>query len=162
MAHFAKLDSENKVIECVRINDSQTMIDGVINEDKGINFIRKIYKDPNSTWVRYNKHMKKGVNVQGGENLRKNAAILDGGYYDPSRDAFVPPKAKNPDGTECTTLVFNENTCFWDYPTPRPPETNGEIWDYSDINGWVRLDTRAEGSVWEYDSVNGWVDRTPA
>ena len=164
MAYFAKLDSDNKVIECVRVNDPETMIDGVINEDKGISFLKKIYKDPSFTWVRYNKFMTQNVNTQGGENLRKNAAVLNGGYYDPSRDAFIPPKAKNPDGTECTTLVFDEDTCFWNYPTPKPNgeiDLNGEIWEYGDIGGWTRLDTRAEGSVWEYDSVNGWVDNTP-
>jgi len=160
MAYFSKLDSNNKVINSIRVEDDVVAQDGSLSEEKGQSFLRKIFNEPDAIWKRTVKGMRAGVNTNGGEVFRKNFGAI-GTTYDEARDAFFrEDKVKNPDGTECTTMIFNEDTCTWDYPISQPTEPSDAIWIYADIGGWTRVDTRDENSVWEYDSVNGWVDKT--
>ena len=63
-------------------------------------------------------------------NFRKNYA--GGGYtYDKTRDAFIPPKLY-------PSMVLNEETCQWDYPTPYPDDDKNYIWD-EDTTSWKEI-----------------------
>ena len=80
MAHFAKL--ENNIVIAVHsvVNEVIKDSNGVEQEAIGIEFLRKLYNEPNAIWKQtsYNK------------NFRKNYAAI--GYrYDEQEDAFVPP-----------------------------------------------------------------------
>ena len=76
-----------------------------------------------------------GVHTNGGTPLRKNYAGI--GYtYDPSRDAFIPPKPYS-------QWVLNEQTCFWDAPTQMPNDGKEYQWD-EQLGNWVEAPAQGE------------------
>ncbi len=102
MAHYAKLDKNNIVIDM---------------------FVGKDETDTSfSNWELYYDAKRTSYNTRGGiyydpqtglphadqsKAFRKNYAGI--GYtYDPRRDAFIPPKP------EVDNWVLNEQTCLWD------------------------------------------------
>jgi len=96
MAHFAKLDENNIVLE-VNVVDNSKLIDENGNESEqiGINFLIN-WSNGYSNW--------KQTSYNG--TFRKNYAGI--GYtYDGERDAFIPPKLKE----DC---ILNEETCNWE------------------------------------------------
>ena len=96
MAHFAKLDENNIVIE-VNIVHNNELLDEQGNEieQKGIDFLIQ-WSGGYTNW--------KQTSYNG--NKRKNYAGI--GYkYDEQRDAFIPPK---PNGDY---WVFDEEKCVW-------------------------------------------------
>ena len=63
-------------------------------------------------------------------NFRINYA--GSGYtYDKTRDAFIPPKLY-------PSMVLNEETCQWDYPTPYPDDGKKYEWD-EDTTSWKEI-----------------------
>jgi len=123
MAHFAKLDSDNKVIH-VSVVDNWNTVDGSGNEleEIGVAYLKSIHgADTNWKQTSYN------------GNIRKNYAGI-GYQYDAGRDAFIPPKPY-------ASWVLVEATCRWKAPVDMPT-TEGKIytwneettsWDESDI-----------------------------
>ena len=98
MAHFAKLDENNVVLE-VNALDNHVLLDenGVEQEWKGVWFLQN-WSGGYPYW--------KQTSFNG--RIRKNPAGI--GYtYDPQRDAFIPPKP-TPDA------VLDEETCQWIVP----------------------------------------------
>lgn len=98
MAHFAKLDQNNVVLE-VHVVHNNELLDqnGVEQEWKGVWFLQN--------WSGGYPHWKQ-TSYNG--NFRKNYAGI--GYtYDPVRDAFIPPQP-TPDA------VLDEATCQWIVP----------------------------------------------
>ena len=94
MAHFAKLDENNVVLEVHCVHNNELMVDGVESEAKGVAFL-VMWSGGYPYWKQtsYNK------------TFRKNYAGI--GYtYDSDRDAFIPPQ---PDDT----YVLDEQTCQW-------------------------------------------------
>jgi len=117
MAHFAKLDENNVVLEVNVVNNNDLLQDGIESEEKGIQFLID-WSGGYTNWKQtsYN------------NRIRKNFAGI--GYtYDPTRDAFIPPKP-------FSSWVLNETTCLWDAPVPFP--TNGQryYWDEA-TTSWV-------------------------
>jgi hypothetical protein len=98
MAHFAKLDENNNVLEVHCVHNNELLDEnGVEQEQKGIDFL--------IAWSGGYFHWKQ-TSYNG--NFRKNYAGI--GYtYDPVRDAFIPPKP-TPDA------VLDEETCQWIVP----------------------------------------------
>jgi hypothetical protein len=95
MAHFAKLDENNFVLE-VNVVDNDAL-DPLDEEGSGIAFLTE-WSGGYSNWKQtsYNR------------NIRKNYAGI-GFTYDPVRDAFIPPKLQcHPDD-----IVLIEETCNW-------------------------------------------------
>jgi hypothetical protein len=110
MAHFAKLDENNIVIEVNVVNNES--LDSTNEEASGIAFLTE-WSGGYSNW--------KQTSYNG--NFRKNYAGI--GYtYDSVRDAFIPPKPFN-------SWILNEDTCLWEAPTPYP--TDGKFYN------WVEL-----------------------
>jgi hypothetical protein len=112
MAHFAKIDDNNKVIKIETINNDI--------ESNAVEFLKNLYNEPTAKWI------KCSYNTRGGkyyypntfvseENLhpdqskafRKNYPGLDW-TYDESKDAFIPPMP-----TEPGTWELNNETCLW-------------------------------------------------
>jgi hypothetical protein len=118
MAHFAKLDKDNNVIEVICINNIEMLTsDGLESEMMGIAFLIR-WSGGYSNW--------KQTSYNG--KIRKNYAGI--GYkYDDHRDAFIPPQP-------FPSWTLNEDTCLWDSPVPMP--TDGKLygWDESSIS-WV-------------------------
>jgi hypothetical protein len=112
MAHFAKLDSDNKVIH-VSVVDNWNTVDGSGNEQEeiGVAYLQSIHGS-DTRW--------KKTSYNG--NIRKNYAGI-GFEYDAGRDAFIAPKPY-------ASWVLDEATCRWKAPTDRPTtEGKDYIWN---------------------------------
>ena len=95
MAHFAKLDDNNIVLEVNVVNNA--VLDPADEDGSGVAFLTE-WSGGYSNW--------KQTSYNG--NIRKNYAGI--GYtYDATRDAFIAPKPYNATG-------FNEDTCRWIMP----------------------------------------------
>jgi hypothetical protein len=94
MAHFAKLDENNVVLEVHCVHNNELMVDGIESEAKGVAFL-VMWSSGYPFW--------KQTSYNG--TMRKNYAGI--GYtYDPDRDAFIPPKPGD-------SYVLDEQTCQW-------------------------------------------------
>lgn len=102
MAHFAKLDENNIVLEVHVVNNEDILDEnGNESEEVGVAFLRNLFgADTNWKQTSYN------------GNIRKNYAGI--GYtYDSIRDAFISP-------CPYPSWVFNEETYRWEAPVVRP------------------------------------------
>lgn len=97
MAHFARIDADNKVVEVLVIPDDQ--------EHRGQEFLA-IDLGLGGTWIQTSYNTHGGIHENNGTPLRKNFAGI--GYtYDVTRDAFIAPKPADGD------WVLDEQTCQW-------------------------------------------------
>jgi hypothetical protein len=111
MAHFAKLDENNVVLE-VNVIDNKNLLDsnGIEQEEVGVAFLVQ-WSGGYANWKQtsYNK------------SFRKNYAGI--GYsYNPLRDAFIPPKLY-------ASWKLNETTCLWEPPIAYPNDGKKYAWD---------------------------------
>jgi hypothetical protein len=121
MAHFAKLDENNIVLE-VNIVDNENLLDssGIEREELGVAFLVQ-WSGGYTNW--------KQTSYNG--NIRKNYAGI--GYtYDATRDAFIPPKP-------FASWVLNEQTCTWTPPEPYPTDGKRYSWDEA-TTSWVEVE----------------------
>lgn len=120
MAHFAKLDDNNVVLEVHCVHNNELLIDGVESEAKGIEFL-VAWSGGYTNW--------KQTSYNG--NFRKNYAGT--GYtYDQQRDAFITPKPY-------PSWILDEATCQWQPPVAKP--TDGmHTWDEATL-AWLEFPT---------------------
>jgi hypothetical protein len=110
MAHFAKLDENNIVIDTISISDKDITVDGVEIEQLGIDLCQKL--TGHVSWKQYSRntfgniHYNDNHQPDGGKAFRYNAAQI-GGRYDVEKDAFISQKPFE-------TWVFNESTYIWE------------------------------------------------
>jgi hypothetical protein len=104
MAHFAKIDSNNTVIDMTVIDNNELKgLDFPASEPVGQKFIASIGLPGNWLQTSYN------------GNFRKKYAGL--GYtYDKKLDAFIPPKPFN--------SWILDSACNWQPPVPHPTNLN--------------------------------------
>ena len=122
MAHFAKLDVDNKVIGVHVVNNDVITVDGVESEQAGIDFLTDLHHHPSWKQTSYN------------ANFRKNYAGI-GFTYDENRDAFIPPKP-------WASWVLNETTCQWEPPIPYP--TDGLKYGWFEANQeWIAYNNQS-------------------
>lgn len=120
MAHFAKLDENNVVID-VNVVHNNELIDenGNESEQKGIDFL--------TSWSGGHKNWKQ---TSYNKSFRKNYAGI--GYtYDPAKDAFIAPNDR-------PSWVLDESTCQWVPPIPFPNDGKAYKWDETTIS-WVEF-----------------------
>jgi len=126
MASFAKLNSENIVIQVESVHNNELLDNGVESEEKGIQFLKTLYNEPNAIWKQTSYNTHGGVHANGGTPLRKNHAGI--GYtYDQVKDAFIPPKPFN-------SWILNENTCLWNVPVAYPQDDKKYYWDEESLS----------------------------
>lgn len=114
MAHFAKLDN-NKVVEILVVSNN-VLLDEEGNESEalGIQFCSNLL---GGTWIQ--------TSYTG--SMRKNFAGV--GYtYDPTLDAFIPPKPYD-------SWVLDTTSCKWEAPVAYPTEGLKYLWN-EDIKSW--------------------------
>lgn len=125
MAHFAKLDENNVVIDMVVINNEELLDEnGIEQEALGVAFCKNLYgQDTNWIQTSYN------------ANIRwKYAAVGD--TYDSTTDRFIPPKP-----AEYPSWVLTENRT-WEPPVPYPSSDEPVLsrpkydWDEATLS-WV-------------------------
>lgn len=114
MAHFAKIDQNNLVIEVLVTNNEMP--------NEGHDWL---VQNLGGTWIKTSYNTYGGVHAQGGTPLRMNFAGI-GATYDSQRDAFIPPK-------HFESWVLNEDTCLWEAPIPRP-EDGVYLWNEELVN----------------------------
>ena len=122
MAHFAKLNENNIVLE-VLVVKNEIILDenNNENEQKGIDFLKNITGHEKWKQTSYN------------NNFRKNYAGV--GYsYDQTRDAFIPPKPFN-------SWLLNETTCQWESPVAMPQDGNKYTWNEQTLSWDLVEDT---------------------
>ena len=126
MAHFAKLDENNIVIDVNVVSNEDVQNLGYPDSEAiGIAFLNN-WAGQEFNW--------KQTSYNG--NFRKNYAGI-GFSYDPDRDAFIEPQ---PYGS----WVLNERTCKWEPPIPIPADNGiGDppkryMWDEPTIS-WVEV-----------------------
>ena len=90
MAHFAKINTDNIVVDVVVVKDSEILIDGSENEQKGIDFLNSLF-NTNYNWKKTSYNTYGGVHINDETPFRKNFAGI-GFTYDSGRDAFISPK----------------------------------------------------------------------
>lgn len=123
MAHWAQIDSDNKVIQVVVTENT---------EDEGYGFLMWAH---GGTWVKTSYNTLGGKHILGGTPLRKNFAGI-GFTYDAKRDAFIPPKPFD-------SFILNEETCLWEAPVPYP--TDGKVYDWNEeLGDWVEVELTTE------------------
>jgi hypothetical protein len=118
MAHFAKLNENNIVLE-VNVVDNEHLLDanGIEREELGIAFLVQ-WSGGYPYW--------KQTSYNG--NIRKNYAGI-GFTYDAVRDAFIEPQIY-------PSWVLNETTCQWEPPVPYPTDGKYYVWDEA-TTSWV-------------------------
>ena len=110
MAHFARVDTNNVVIEVIVIdNNSLKNLEFPKSEEPGRTFIRSIGKPGKWYQCSYNKSFRK--NYPG-----------KGFVYNPKLDAFIPPQPY-------PSWTLNRTTCQWDPPISYPPGKELYDWD---------------------------------
>jgi hypothetical protein len=123
MAHFAELDSNNKVLRVIVVHNNELLVNGVENEQKGIDFCKSLFGS-NTNWIQtsYN------------NNFRKQYAGIN--YtYDSIKDKFISPQPY-----PSWSLDASDN---WQAPIPKPLTNLDSLntyddyfWDESSLN-WV-------------------------
>ena len=118
MAHFAKLDENNIVLEVNVVHNNELLDEnGQESEAKGIEFLVN-WSGGYTNW--------KQTSYNG--NVRKNYAGV--GYtYDQQRDAFIPPQPY-------ASWTLDDATCQWNAPVPYPTDGQRYVWDELSSN-WI-------------------------
>jgi hypothetical protein len=113
MAHFAKMDDNNTVLEVNVVNNE--VLDPANEEVSGVAFLTE-WSNGHTGW--------KQTSYNG--TFRKNYAGI--GYtYDETRDAFIAPKPFE-------SWLLNEDSCTWEAPTPYPTDGLMYQWVEADLN----------------------------
>ena len=117
MAHFAKLDENNIVLEVNVVNNAA--LDASNEETSGIVFLTE-WSGGYSNW--------KQTSYNG--TIRKNYASI-GMIYDVERNAFYVPQPY-------PSWILDEDTCLWEAPTSMPTDGKMYQWVEDDLN-WQKV-----------------------
>ena len=119
MAHFAELDESSTVLNVVVVHNDVITIDGVEDEQRGIDFLNDLYPD-SGTWVQ------PSYNI----NFRTRYAAM-GGTYDTDNDEFIPPQPY-------PSWVWTDG--HWEPPIPSPHGEEPPFYDWDeDTTSWVEV-----------------------
>lgn len=124
MAHYAKLDENNIVVDIFVGKDE----DEIVLDENGNPIDWEVYYGAKR--ASYNTFA--GKHKLGGTPFRKNYPAI-GFRYDESRDAFIPPHVYE-------SWTFNEETCLYEPPIPRPTTEGIWIW-IEDLKKWYNKAT---------------------
>jgi hypothetical protein len=133
MAHFAKLDENNQVIEVIVVIN-EVIIDekGNESEELGISFCKQLFgEDTNWIQASYN------------GNIRKRYPAI-GDTYNETLDAFIIPKPYS-------SWILNTETCDWEAPVPQPEVSQDQFAEWNEDNiEWVIIQ---KPDVFSFDTL---------
>ena len=118
MAHFAKLDKNNKVVFVT------------VGRDEDENSEIELFYRTGDVYKRTSYNTRGGIHYDPVTNepsedqskaFRKNYAGI-GFTYDAARDAFIPPQPYS-------SWTLNEETCLWNSPVPYPEDGEMYTWN---------------------------------
>jgi hypothetical protein len=113
MAHFARLDSDNKVIDTIFIENKYILDEnGLESESVGIAHL-KGHEGASNNFIQYS------IN----DNIRGHSAVI-GGYYVPNLDVFTSVKPYD-------SWVLSDDNYNWVPPVDPPTLEEGKacVWD---------------------------------
>ena len=165
MAHFAKIDDDNTVIETQVIADADIMVDGVESEDRGIEILEQLTGWSNWKKTSYNTYEGKRTNFENHvktdqPGFRGNFAG-PGAIWDPVNEIFYNPSS-------FPSWILNISEAKWEPPVARPTDfstgTEGQYyvhgWNESNLRWQAFLndavDTSVDTHYWDADALN-WV-----
>jgi hypothetical protein len=119
MAHFAKLDENNVVLEVHCVHNNELLVNGVEVEAMGIVFLIN-WSGGYTNWKQTSYSRK----------FRKHYAGI-GYIYDTQRDAFIPPQP-------FPSWVLDEETCLWQASVAKPAGDAMWAWDEGTLS-WYEL-----------------------
>ena len=118
MAHFAKLDVNNNVLQVVVVNNNELLDEnGQENEAVGAAFCRQLF---GGNWVQ--------TSYNG--TIRKNYAGI-GYVYDKKNDVFYEQQPYK-------SWILNESKWAWEAPVPYPSDNKSYVWNEETIS-WKEL-----------------------
>jgi len=121
MAHFAKLDENNIVLEVLVVsNEVLNNLPFPESEPLGIEFLNSIFGEANWKQTSYN------------ASFRKKYAGK-GDSFSQLRDAFIAPQP-------FPSWLLNETTCQWNAPVPYPDDGKQYIWNEETLS-WLEVET---------------------
>jgi hypothetical protein len=135
MAHFAKLNQNNIVIEINAVHNDE--LDPNNEEESGIIWLNN-WAGQEFIWKQtsFNTYAGKRRNNENDKPaFRKNYAS-PGYIYDVERDAFYEPQPFK-------SWILNEETCIWEAPIPFPKNGKLHRWVEEDLN-WQVVDLPKE------------------
>lgn len=119
MAHFAKLNEKNIVVEVIVVHNNELLDEnGIEQESKGIEFLTNLFGHSNWKQTSYN------------GNFRKHYAGI-GFTYDQQLNAFIPPKL-------FASWLLNPVTLLWEAPFPYPDDGKNYEWNDTSLS-WVEI-----------------------
>lgn len=120
MAHFAKLDDQNLVLDVnVVNNDTINNLPFPESEPAGVQFLTE-WSGGYTNWKQ----------TSYSASFRKNYAGI--GYtYSMALDAFIPPKP-------FPSWLLDTNTCQWQAPIPYPNDGKLYTWDEA-TQSWIEI-----------------------
>ena len=125
MAHFAKLDKNNKVVFVTVGRDQDT--DSQLFKRTGDVYKKTSYNTRQG--IHYNSETNEPSTDQS-KALRKNYAGI-GFTYDEAKDAFIPPQPY-------PSWELNAETCVWEAPVPYPDNGNIHNWN-EESQTWTEI-----------------------
>ena len=123
MAHFAKLDENNKVLNVEVVADSDCLDEnGNESEAVGIAFLTSVHGWTNWKKTSYNTHGGKHYDAEGNESSDQSKALranhaCPGMVYDSTHDIFRSEKV------DYDSWVLNTTTGLWEAPIAYPSVT---------------------------------------
>jgi len=125
MPTYSKINSENKVVEVVDIEDGISNALEYLNNNHGSgNWLQTDY------YTSANKHYDTNFIKDDKLPFRKNHGAV--GYtYDLQRDAFISQKPMD-------SWVLDEETCTWQPPIPYPSDGFNYNWN-EQIQNWTKV-----------------------
>jgi hypothetical protein len=142
MAHFAKLIN-NAVVAVVTVNNSILLDEnGIEQEQKGINYLKKTYREPLSDWKQtsYNTNLGQHSSGDNVKAFRKNYAGI-GMAYDPVKDCFYVPK-------QFDNWVYDEEKGAF-FPPIAIPNSSTFVVDENNTIHLKHLNWNQEDTRWE-------------
>lgn len=123
MAHFAKLDENNTVVDVIVVNND-VLIDegGIEREEKGIAFLIE-WSGGCANWKQTSFNAR----------IRKNFGAV-GFRYDATRDAFIAPQPFE-------SWLLDDETCQWAPPVPYPTDGKPYRWDEENVS-WSEIEIK--------------------
>jgi hypothetical protein len=123
MAHYARLNEDNMVIDINVIDNDQ---EEELGESGIVEWLLAVWGGVD--WKKTSYNTLANVHSLGGTPFRKNYSGI-GFTFDSERDAFIPPKP-------FPSFILNEDTCQWESPVPRPDNDKDYDWN-EDTTSWV-------------------------
>lgn len=132
MAHFAKIDSDNKVLSIVRVNDNDLKnSDGVEQESIGQQYLETHSNWPANQWIQTSYNTTENSHKLGGTPFRGNYATI-GGSWDSTNNIFWNEKPYD-------SWVKNISEAKWQSPIGDAPALTSEQQSQNDAGThlWV-------------------------